>query len=283
MRYFVNQSATDYLMKHFNYCFIALTVFLSILTGCKSSKHDLSYFEDLQNSLAGTLSAPQHTNKIEPDNHLVIIVKSEVMSASAQFNLPYINPAGPGTTSANSTPQLQTYKVYPNGNIDFPVLGPIHVAGMTTTELRDYLTQRISEYVKNPIVTVSLSGYRISVMGEVNNPHVITTASDRYSILDALAACGDMSAYGRRDNVLVLRRTADNQFEYGRLDLHSSDITKSPYFWLKNNDIIIVDPNSIKQSNSKIDQSHTYRLSVISTILGIVSVAASVVIATIKK
>lgn len=205
------------------------------------------------------------------------------MSASAQFNLPYINPAGPGTTSANSTPQLQTYKVYPNGNIDFPVLGPIHVAGMTTTELRDYLTQRISEYVKNPIVTVSLSGYRISVMGEVNNPHVITTASDRYSILDALAACGDMSAYGRRDNVLVLRRTADNQFEYGRLDLHSSDITKSPYFWLKNNDIIIVDPNSIKQSNSKIDQSHTYRLSVISTILGIVSVAASVVIATIKK
>lgn len=282
MRYSVNQSTTDYLMKHFNYCFIALTVFFTIFTGCKSN-HDLSYFEDLQNSLQGVLATQQYTNKIEPDNQLIITVKSEVQSASAQFNLPYVNPAAAGTTQATNTGQMQTYKVYPDGYIEFPVLGKIHVAGMTTNELREYLTERIKEYVKDPIVTVAITGYRISVIGEVNNPHVITTSSERYNILDALAMCGGMNAYGRRDNVLVMRRTADNQIEYGRLDMHSSDITQSPYFWLKNNDIIIVDPNSIKQSNSKMDQNKSYRLSVISTILGIVSIAASVVIATVKK
>ncbi|MDE7411653.1 MAG: polysaccharide export protein [Paramuribaculum sp.] len=269
-------------MTYFRTCFTLTALVTIMLTGCKT-KHDLSYLTDLENPAQGILTTINHTNTIEPENDLIITVKSEVETASAQFNLPYINPATPGTTTASSTHQLQTYKVYPDGDIIFPVLGKIHVAGMTTNELREYLTTRIREYVKEPIVTVTLVGYRIAVIGEVNNPHVFYTSAERYSILDALAACGGMSAYGRRDNVLIMRRTADNQIEYGHLDLHSSDITKSPYFWLKNNDIVIVDPNSIKQSNSKIDQNHSYRLSVISTVLGIVSVVTSVIIATVKK
>lgn len=162
------------------------------------------------------------------------------------------------------------------------MLGTIHVAGMTTYELKDYLTDRIKQYVKDPVVTVSLTGYQISVIGEVGAPRTIVTRSDRFSILDALAQCGDLTDYARRDNILVMRRTADNQIEYGRLDLHSSNITTSPYFWLKNHDIIVVEPNSIKQDNSKVNQHNSYRLSVLSTILGLCSVVASVVIATLK-
>lgn len=262
---------------------IVSTVALALaFTSCKT-KHDLAYFQDLNDSQQGVLKTLPHTNTIEPENELIITVKSEVPSASAQFNLPYTNPATIGTTQTNTTPQLQTYEVYPDGNIDFPVLGKIHAAGMTTFELKEYLTKRISEYVKDPVVTVALKGYKISVLGEVSAPHTIYTQEDRYSVIEALADCGGLSDYGRRDNVMVMRRNANNDIEYGRLDMRSSDITQSPYFWLKNNDVIVVEPNNIKQDNSKVNQNNQYKLTVISSIVGVVSVVASLVIALTVK
>lgn len=262
---------------------IVSTVALALaFTSCKT-KHDLAYFQDLNDSQQGVLKTLPHTNTIEPENELIITVKSEVPSASAQFNLPYTNPATIGTTQTNTTPQLQTYEVYPDGNIDFPVLGKIHAAGMTTFELKEYLTKRISEYVKDPVVTVTLRGYKISVLGEVTSPRTLYTQADRYSVIDALADCGGLTDFGRRDNVMVMRRNANNDIEYGRLDMRSSDITQSPYFWLKNNDVIVVEPNNIKQDNSKVNQNNQYKLTVISSIVGVVSVVASLVIALTVK
>ncbi len=124
-----------------------------------------------------------------------------------------------------------------------------------------------------------MTGYSISVLGEVDEPQTITTSAERFSILQALAACGDMTEYGRRDNVLVMRRTDDNKIEYGRLNLQSANITQSPYFWLKNNDVVVVEPNSIKQDNSKFNQNNSYKLSMISTVVSVASVIASLVIA----
>ena len=250
-------------------------------SSCKT-KHDLAYFTDIEDQAQGLLTTQQYTTKIEPESELVIIVKSKEMAASAQFNLPYINPVSDGTKEMQSTPMQQTYMVNDKGNIDFPVLGTIHVEGMTIYELKDYLVDRLKQYIKEPMVTVSAIGYQISVIGEVGMPKTITTRSDRFNILEALAYCGDLTQYARRDNILVMRRTADNQIEYGRLNLASSEITKSPYFWLKNHDIIVVEPNGIKQDNSKVNQHNSYRLSVISSILGICSVVASVIIATVK-
>ena len=91
-----------------------------------------------------------------------------------------------------------------------------------------------------------------------------------------------MTDYGKRDNVMIMRRTADNKIEYGRLDLHSSNITQSPYFWLKNNDVVIIEPNSVKQDNSKYNQNNGFKLSVISTVVGAVSVIASMVALIVK-
>lgn len=254
---------------------------LPILFSCKS-KHDLAYFTDLEQSSQGTLATQQYTYKLEPENELVIVVKAEVPEAAARFNQPYFNVAPAGTTEVEGQPKIQTYQIDDKGNIEFPELGSIHVAGMTTYQVKDLLTERLQQYLKDPVVTVSLIGYSVSVIGEVGRPMTIYTAADRFSVLDALAQCGDLTEYARRDNVLVMRRTDDNQIEYGRLDLHSSSITSSPYFWLKNNDVIVVEPNSIKQDNSKVNQSNTYRLSVWTTILGLVSVVASVIIATCK-
>lgn len=260
-----------------------LLIIVVLLTSSCKSKHDLALFEDLGGAQSGVLATQMPTFKIEPEMELVIIVKSDVPAASAQFNLPYINPMTAGARDASTNPQLQTYLVDNKGDIDFPVLGTIHVAGMTTYELKDYLTRRISEYVKGPVVTVKSSGNRFVVLGEVAKPQTVYTGMDRYSILDALAACGDLTEYARRDNILVMRRLENGTIEYGRLNLHNSNITQSPYFWLQNNDVIVIEPNTVKQDNSKYNQHSGYKLSVISTVVSAASVIASLVIALSVK
>lgn len=264
------------------YALIAAVAMILSISSCKTHK-DLSYFEDLKNSTSGILKTDNHINVLEPENELIITVTSSVPSASAQFNLPYTNPVKAGSTETTTHAQIKTYVVDNKGNIDFPVFGTIHVEGMTTYDLKSYLEKRISEYVKDPVVTVTLRSYRIVVIGEVGRPHTIYTSADRFSILDAMAECGDLTDYAKRDNILVMRRLQDGNFEYGRLDLHNSNITQSPYFWLKNNDVVIVDPNSIKQDNSKYNQNNAYKLSVVSTIVGISASVISLVIALTVK
>lgn len=262
--------------------FITAIALLIGFSSCKT-KHDLAYFEDIQNSQSGTLTTLQYTNRLEPENELIITVTSSVPQASAMFNLPYTNVAPKGTTETANNPQVKTYEVDNNGDIDFPVLGTIHVAGMTTYELKEYLEKRISDYVKDPIVSVTMRGYRITIIGEVGSPHTIITSADRYNILNALGDCGDLTDYAKRDNILVMRQTSDGQIEYGRLDLHNSNITQSPYFWLKNNDVVVVEPNNIKQDNSKYNMNNAYKLSVVSTIVGISASIISLVIALAVK
>lgn len=259
-----------------------VSILFLLITSCKT-KHDLAYFEDLKDSGSGVLQTSDYTYRLEPENELIITVTSSVPQASAMFNAPYVNVAPTGTTEMTNTPQVKTYMIDDKGNIDFPVLGSIHVAGMTTYELKDALEKRISGYVKDPIVSVNLQGYKISVIGEVGTPKTIHTSADRFSILNALAECGDMTEYAKRDNIMVMRRTADGDIEYGRLNLHDSDITKSPYFWLKNNDVVIVDPNNIKQDNSKYNQNSAYKLSIVSTITGISASIISLIIALAIK
>ena len=259
-------------------------LFVSIvfmLASCKT-KHDLAYFKDIKGVQSGTLTTAEYTTRLEPENELIITVSSSVPAASAMFNLPYTNVATVGTTALSTTPNVKTYSVDNKGDIDFPILGTIHVAGMTVYELKEYLEKRISEHVKDAIVSVSMQGYKITVLGEVGKPQTIYTAADRYSILNALGDCGDLTEYGKRDNILVMRCTADNQIEYGRLDLHNTNITQSPYFWLKHNDVVVVEPNEVKQDNSKYNQNDGYKLSVISTIVGTVSVVASVIALAVK-
>ena len=261
-----------------------IVLFLSIifmLSSCKA-KHDLAYFEDIKDIQSGILKTPEYTTLLEAENELIITVTSTVPAASAMFNLPYTNVSTSGTTALSTVPNVKTYMVDNKGNIDFPVLGTIHVAGMTVYELKEYLERRISEHVKDAIVSVSMQGYKITVLGEVAKPQTIYTAADRYSILNALGDCGDLTEYGKRDNILVMRRTADNQIEYGRIDLHNSNMTQSPYFWLKHNDVVVVEPNKVKQENSKYNQYTGYKLSVISTIVGAASVVASVIALTVK-
>lgn len=253
------------------------------LCGCHTTKH-LTYLEQLGDSTHGTLTSSGHSVRIEPYDEMEIVVTSVVPSATAEYNLPATN-ASSGTAlseKALASVEQQTYIVNEDGNIDFPVLGQIHVAGLTTGELKSMLTKRISERVTDPMVRVRLINFKVNVMGEVRNPHTLYSGSERFSVLDAIAAAGDMTEYGRRDNVTVLREQGDS-IVYQRLDLRDPAVVSSPFFYLKQNDVVIVEPNQTRQANARYNTNNSYKLSVISTIVSAVSVIASLVIALTVK
>lgn len=253
------------------------------LSACHTSKTHLSYLSELPEATEGTLSSSGYSIKIVPEDELEIVVTSTVPTATAEYNLPATNAQYVvGQNSILSTTEQQKYTVDNLGDIDFPILGKIHVAGMTTMQLKKYLTERIAENVNDPKVKVKLANFKVNVIGEVRNPRTVEVKSERFSIFDALASAGDMTEYGRRDNVTVIRESGDS-LVYCRLDLRDPAVTSSPYYYLRQNDVVIVDPNDIRQTNSKYNQNNSYKLSVISTIVSAVSVIASLVIALTVK
>ena len=175
-----------------------------------------------------------------------------------------------------------TYVVDTKGDIDFPILGKIHVAGLNCEQLRDLLTERISKDVKDPLVTVTLANFKVVVAGEVNKPGNIPVKGNRVTVLDALSAAGDLTPYGERSNVLVIREE-NGKRTFAHLDLNSSEVLTSPYYYLQQNDYVYVEPNKIRQANSKYNQDNASKLTVISTVVSACSVIASLVIALAIK
>lgn len=255
---------------------IALT-----LASCSSSKSTLPYFSDLSDTSSGVLPTADYTPVIQADDELFISVSSESPQATAIYNLPFANPASRDDITRASTPRTQTYVVDSNGNIEFPVFGTMHVAGLTLEQLKNDLYEKISRDVKNPVVNVRFINFTVVVAGEVKTPQVIKVERNRMSILDALAAAGDLTEYGNRSNVLIIREE-NGERKYAHIDLNSSDALLSPYYYLQQNDYIYVAPNKIRQSNSKYNQNNAFKLSVTSTVVSAASVIASLVIALSK-
>lgn len=253
-----------------------------MLSSCSSSRNSLRYFDNLKGRDSGVLGPVQNYElRIKPDDELIITVNSEQPQATAQYNLPLANPALSSALTENSTPSQQTYIVSPTGDINMAGLGRIHVAGMTTGELAAYIEGKVSLKVKDAVVRVSLANFAVNVIGEVRNPHLITANTERLSVLDALASCGDLTEYAVRNNVIVIRET-NGQREFQRLDLTDAQITQSPYFYLQQNDVVYVEPNSIKRDNSKYNTNNGFKLSVISTVVSSLSVIASLIIALVR-
>lgn len=264
---------------------IVVTAMLIVsLTSCKTS-NQVTYFQDLIQSTSTIEISSQSTNyeaKICPDDELSIFVSSIDPNAVAVFNLPLTSYLTPGETNISATPALQTYLVDANGFIEFPVLGKIHVEGKTRSELAENLVEKISTYAKSPLVTVKIQNFKISVLGEVNTPGTKIITNERISILDAIGMAGDLTIYGERSNVLIIRDNSGKK-EYHRLDLTSSDMLSSPYYYLQQNDIVYIEPNKARKSNSKYSQSAQFNISVASTIVSAISVLASLTIALLVK
>ena len=254
----------------------------SIMASCSSSKTVLPYFTDISTVSEGAFDSSDYLTKIKPDDELYISVTSANPEATAIYNIPAANPSVKAMFPSTATPAFQTYVVNSDGYINFPEIGKINGAGLTIEELQALLTANIAKDVENPMVIVELVNFQVNVAGEVTKPGPVPVTRNRFSILDALSAAGDLTPYGERSNVLLIREV-DGEKKYVHLDLNSSDVLKSPYFYLQQNDYIYVEPNKIRQANSKYNQDNAFKLSVISTIVSASSVIASLVIALTVK
>ena len=261
-----------------------LILLLSIgMWSCSTSRSSLTYFEDIKTQTDGTLPAPStYEIRIVPDDELLITVTSLIPEVTAEYNLPLSNPAKNGSLLEVTQPKQQTYLVDKAGDINFPRLGVIHVAGMTTSELQNLIAKKISADVEDPIVKVALVNFRVNVLGEVRNPGTIGVNRERFSILDALGAAGDLTEYAERNNILLIREV-DGKKEFHRLNLNDAELLSSPYYYLQQNDAIYVEPNKIRKDNSKYNQNNAFKLSMASAIISASSVIASLVIALTVK
>lgn len=254
-----------------------------LLCAC-TPKQNLTYFTDnrpaQQNAPMGNLD---WQIKIEPQDELIITVTSDNQAAAAPFNLPLVpiatkevleQPLSQGT--------VQSYIVTKDGFINFPQLGKIKVEGLTTVQLAEELTRRISQEIEGPIVRVEMISFKVNVMGEVQKPGVYAAPSERFTILDALASAQDMTMYGRRDRVTLIREE-NGKITYNIINLEDANLLNSPYYYLKQNDVIYVEPTEARRGMAEYNQTNGYKLSVISAIISGVSVIASLVIALTVK
>lgn len=262
---------------------IALAIFAAAtLASCSSTKTQLPYFTDLDSISSGVIESANYMPTIKADDELLITITSSKPAATAHYNVPLSNPATREELDISTTPRQQTYIVDSEGNIFLPVLGTIQAKGLTTEQLQQHITDIVRQDVSDAIVRVELINFQVVVAGEVSRPSTIQVRRNRFSILDALSAAGDLTPYGERSNILIIREH-DGERVFAHLDLNSSDLLTSPYFYLQQNDYIYVAPNEIRQANSRYNQDNAYKLTVISTIVSAASVIASLVIALTVK
>lgn len=217
-----------------------------------SPKRNLVYFSDLKDNSAYT---SQILNDIDPkikvDDILNITVSTLSLESNALFNqgvLPTSNVAGAITPVANT----EGYLVDKEGNINFPVLGKVHLAGLTREEARQEMVDKLLKNVKDPIVNIRVMNFQITVMGEVAHPSTFVVPSEKINVLEGLAMAGDMTPFGRRENVLVIREL-NGKRTMVRLNLNEQNSLNSPYFYLQQNDIVYVEPSALKEKMTKRD------------------------------
>jgi polysaccharide export outer membrane protein len=195
--------------------------------------------------------------QIQINDLLSITVSSSNPEASALFNAP--NESANATSSAAASANTLTigYLVNLNGDILFPVLGQLHVLGLTKYQLSTYITQKINDrkLLIDPIVTIRYLNFKVSVMGEVNRPGVYTTLTEKFSILEALSYAGDITIYGERNDVLLIRENDKGEKLIKHLDLTDPGILSSPYYYLKSNDVLIIASNGGRLAKEKNSQT----------------------------
>lgn len=264
-------------MKKLLIPFVLMTIVL-LLDACSSAKQ-VAYFQNID-STSLTASKGLYDARIMPKDLLTITVVTSDPSTSKPFNLSIQNTLGTDGRLGSTTGSLLQYLVNNDGDIDFPVVGTVHVAGLTKDQCEDLIKSKVKPYLaesESPVVTVSMSSYRVTVAGEVTSPKVVPVSTEKMSVLEALAQAGDLTIYGRRDNVLLIRENADGQKEAHRLNLNDANIINSPYYYVQQNDYIYVEPNSVKAKNSAIGQSTTLWFSFVSILTSVAALVVNIV------
>ncbi len=233
--------------------FLFAAVCVAVFSACSSSKQ-IAYFQDLQkttNRLAVS-STPRYI-RVMPDDKLSILVNSRDPQLSELFNLPYSVRSIGGSYGNNSGVSL--YTVDSDGNIEFPLLGTIHIGGMTRKEIGLLIKDKLvtGKLLKDPVVTVEFANLNISVLGEVSHPGRYNITRDTFTLLDAIGMAGDLTIYGKRASVMVMREEEDGPRAY-RVNLCSArELYASPVFYLQQNDVVYVEPSRVRANQSTVN------------------------------
>lgn len=239
-------------MKYNN---LLIPFLIACAVSCAEVK-EVPYFQDARD---GGSSQVAYDGRItlQPDDKISIIVKSRDADLTNLFNLPYYTQRIGQTRemSSNYASGVAGYLVNPAGEIDFPILGKIKVAGMTRSALSDLIQTRLIEedLVKDPVVSIDYMNLNVSVMGEVVRPGRYAIDNDSFTILDAVSAAGDLTIYGVRSNVKVVRNIGGEQKIY-TVNLGSAEeVAKSPVYYLRQNDVVYVEPNKMRARQSTVN------------------------------
>lgn len=240
-------------LHRIKYIFFYVLV-VSLVSSCASTQK-VAYLNDIKDS-AVIASKGSLEPVIQKKDILSITVSSLSSEATIIFNTPNL-PITPNAATNPNAPQTAGYLVDEDGNIKFPVLGDIRAAGLTQKELEDNITKQLTDkkLLFDPIVSSRFLNFRVTVLGEVNRPGVITAPSEQISILEAIGQAGDLTIYGLRDNVMLIRQVGTNKI-VKRLDLNSSKILQSPYYFLKSNDVIYVEPGRAKVTSTDLTRQY---------------------------
>lgn len=248
------------------------------LASCSSYK-DVPYIQnpEVVNQFEGEL--PLYDAKIMPKDLLSITVNTTDPNAAAPFNLTVQTPYNAALSEIRTTtqPSLQQYLVNNEGTIDFPVVGRLKVGGLTKNQAEDLIRKKLAPYLKEtPIVTVRMANYKISVLGEVARPGSFTVSNEKINVLEALAMAGDMTVYGIRNDVKLIREDAQGHRQIISMDLTDSDFILSPYYYLNQNDIIYVTPNKTKAKNSDVGTTTSMLISGTSILVSLASLLVNI-------
>ncbi len=261
----------------------AFTVALTFcLFSCGAPK-DVTYLQGIDSVTPAQLEEMSQTYvaTIKKDDILNIAVSAWDPLVATPFNPPAFAYAQEGDQPIASTQTMFNYTVDKEGYINFPVLGKIHVEGLTRTELADKLQKDISAYIDDPLVNVQIINFRVIVMGEVLRPGSYTVRGDRFSILDLIGSAGDLTITGNRKNILIIRdNNGVKQFE--RIDMTDPALFASPFYYLQQNDIVYIEPNDAKKKNYRHSQEKQYNITVFSTVVSSVSIITSLVITLVS-
>lgn len=263
-------------MRRFVYSILVICS-MALLSSCISQRK-LSYLRDVTAASADSINQTYQSldeNYITKGDLLSIFVNALDLQAVQAFNLPVANVQNLGSRTVSSnmgSGSLQGYWVDPEGNIDFPVLGKLHIEGMTTTQLKDTLTMLISQSVKDPIININFMNFFVTVLGEVKTPGRHAVSAQGMTIFEALGLAGDLTIYGKRNNVLISREV-DGKMEFARLNLNDQTIFASPYYHIRQNDVIYVEPNVARSISS---QNIPLYLSMITTLGSMATLIVSV-------
>ena len=250
---------------------IVLLFFLILtLTSCKTKEKasELNYMQNVE-QVATETSIKSALNTIQKGDQLVIFVSAKNMEVVRPFNQAYYTTQNPAGTTAPNTEK--TYLVDSEGYIDFPIIGQITTTEKSVEEVKAELTRKISAYVKDPVVTVRLVNFKVTVLGEVNRPGQYTIPEGQTTLLNAIGLAGDLTIYGKRDDILLVRNE-NSTITKERINLMDANFINSPYFQLKQGDVIYVSANQTKEKISRQDPTTSLYLAIAGTVIGLAGI-----------